>query len=368
VRRIAVLVILAVAFAPAMARAAEWYEKLKLRGDVRFRNEAIQQEGKADNFRWRIRARLAADADVTEAWSVTIGLSTGSDDPVSTNQTLTNGFSRKPIETDLAYVDFHPPQVPGMSADAGKMRFPFETADKTQLLWDNDLTPEGIALRYKHAAGPKAGIFANAAGFYLTDNDPDNEQWMWGAQGGFNAKASDNVSLMVGAAYFSFEKIKGMPGIYKTDKFFGNTTTKSGTTNVFAQGFKEFEALAVLDAKVNGKASFRFAGDYVNNTAADSLNTGYLVEGVFSYGKDRGSLKLGADYRMLESDAVMGFATYSDFVGGGTDGKGWQLVASFGLAKGASFDVTYLLDKKNIADGETELDYHRLQVDVLTKF
>ena len=110
-RRIALFALLVCMLVPAFAQAAEWHEKLKLKGDVRFRNELIQQEDKEDNFRWRMRARLAAEAEINETWSAAIGLASGSDDPVSTNQTLTSGFSRKYISIDLAYVDFHPKQI-----------------------------------------------------------------------------------------------------------------------------------------------------------------------------------------------------------------------------------------------------------------
>jgi hypothetical protein len=353
---------------PAVASAAEWYEKLKLTGDVRFRNELIQQTNKADNFRWRIRARLVGDAEINEAWSATIGLSSGSDDPVSTNQTLTGGFSRKPIELDLAYVDFHPKEISGLNVDAGKMRFPFLTADKTQLLWDNDLTPEGIALKYKHKANDKAEIFINAAGFYITDNDPDNEQWMSGAQAGFNVKPSDKVGVTAGASYFSFQRTKGYPGFYKPASFYGNSTMTVGTGKGYLWEFKEFEVLGILDAKLNDKTSLRLTGDFVNNSGADSLNTAYLVQGTLNYGKDKGSLKLFANYRKVEADAVIGIFTYSDFIGGGTDGKGFELGCSVGLDKNASFDVTYLLDKKGIKESETETDYKRLMVDFSTKF
>lgn len=368
VRRVALLALLVCMLVPAVANAAEWYEKLKLKGDVRFRNELVQQTNKGDNFRWRVRARLVGDAEINDAWSATIGLASGSDDPVSTNQTLTNGFSRKPIELDLAYVDFHPKAISGLNVDAGKMRFPFETADKTQMVWDNDLTPEGMALKYKHKAGEKADVFLNAAGFYITDNDPDNEQWMSGAQAGFNVKPSDKIGVMAGASYFSFQRAKGMSGFYKAASFYGNSTMTVGTAKGYLWDFKEFEVLGILDAKVNDKTSLRFAGDYVNNSGADSLNTAYLVSGSLNYGKDRGSLKFFLDYRKVEADAVIGTFNYSDFIGGGTNGKGFQFGFSVGLDKNASFDVTYLLDKKGIKESDTQTDYKRLQVDILAKF
>jgi len=371
-RRIAMFALLACMFVPVLAQAAEWHEKLKLKGDVRFRNELIQQQDKKDNFRWRMRARLAAEAQINETWGAVIGLASGSDDPVSTNQTLTSGFSRKSITLDLAYVDYHPNQVPGLSIIAGKMSLPFETADKTQLVWDNDLTPEGAALRYKHAAGEKAEIFMNAAGFYITDNDPDNEQWMSGGQAGFRLKPSDKVSTMAGAGYYGYHRTKGQPGIYNSGKLYGNSGTKividEKTTYYYLWDYKEFEILGVLDATVNDEMSLRLTGQYVNNSGADSLNTAYLLGGSLNYGKDKGSMKLSANYRKVEADAVIGASTYSDPWGGGTNGKGLELAFSYGLAKGASFDVTYFVDTKGIKESDTESDYKRLQADFQVKF
>ncbi len=357
---------------PTIAHTAEWYERTKLTGDVRFRNELIRQESHGDNFRWRIRARLAVDAEINDAWSAAIGLASGSDDPVSANQNLTGGFSRKTINLDLAYVDFHPKQLPGLKVNAGKLRFPFETADKTQLVWDNDLTPEGIALAYKHKAGGKAYAFVTAAGFYITDNDPDNEQWMSGGQAGFSVKPSDELGFTAGAGFFDFRRTKGMPTFYNSSKNFGNSATKVvdgvKTTYYYIGEYKEFEILGILDAGVNDEISLRFTGDYVNNIGADSLNTAYLFGGTLNYGKDGGSLELSANYRAVEADAVIGAFNSSDFIGGGTNGKGWELGLSIGLGKNVRFDVTYLLNKKGIKESESGMDYKRLEVDFQAGF
>jgi len=377
VRRGVVLALFGFMLMPAIAHTAEWHEKIKLKGDVRFRNELIQQENKGDNFRWRIRARLVADAEINDTWSAAIGLASGSVDPASTNQTLMNGFSRKTLGLDLAYVDFHPTRFPGMSINAGKIRLPFETADRTQLVWDNDVTPEGMALKYKHKAGEKADVFVNAAGFYITDNDPDNEQWMAGGQAGFNSRPSAEMSLMAGASYYRFLRVKGMPGIFNPIKFYGNSNEKIGTADIagetvdvfgYAADFRELEVFGVFDVKVNDRMALRFTGDYLNNTGADSLNAAYLVGGALNYGKDKGAVKLSANYRKLEADAVIGAFTYSDFIGGGTDGKGWELGFSYGLAKGMSFDMTYLLNSRGMRKGENELDYRRLEADFQARF
>lgn len=366
------MALLGLLLVPSLANAAEWHEKIKLKGDVRFRNELIRQEDKGDNFRWRVRARLAAEAEINESWSAVIGLATGSDDPVSTNQTLTAGFTRKAFNLDLAYVDFHPKRVPGVRMAAGKMQLPFETADKTQLLWDNDMTPEGVALRFKRAAVEDFDIFMNAAGFYLTDFDPDNEQWMMGAQAGFVLKPSEKVSVMAGAGYFDFRRTKGLAAIYNSGKLYGNSGTKvvvdETTTYYYIYDYNEIEVLGTLDAKLGEKWSLRLAGDYVSNLEADSLNTGLLVGGSISYGKDRGAMRFAVNYRELEADAVLGVFSYSDPWGGGTNGKGLELGFSYGLAKGASFDMTYFVDTKGIKEADPGTDYNRFQADFQVKF
>ena len=47
---------------------------------------------------------------------------------------------------DLAYFDWHPERVEGLNVIGGKMENPFYAPGKTELLWDGDLRPEGVAL------------------------------------------------------------------------------------------------------------------------------------------------------------------------------------------------------------------------------
>ena len=393
---IALAVICGVLFSAA-AGAAEWHEKIKVGGDIRCRGEVIDRESDAEapvialvsdgrDARARIRARLRVTGEAGERWKIGLGLVTGSGDPVSTDETLTGGFSKKGFALDLAYVDFHPKQVKGLNVIAGKMNLPFETADKTQMVWDNDLTPEGAALKCRRAAGEKAELFASAAGFYLTDADPDNEQWMSGGQAGFVLKPSGETVLTAGAGYYDYHRIEGYAGVFSAEKFYGNSSMKTGTKVVtvkagntvvgrdtvdvlgYAADFNELELFGTFDVKVNDRVSLRLTGDYVNNGGADSLNTAYLVGGSLAYGKDAGSMRLSANYRKIEADAVLGVFAYSDPWGGGTNGKGYELGFSYGLAKGTSFDITYFIDTKGVTDGDAGTDYNRFQADFQVKF
>ena len=69
----------------------------------------------------------------------------------------------------------------------------------------------------------------NAAGFYITDNDPDNEQWMSGGQAGFNVKPSEKVGLTVGAGYFDYHRIEGHARHLQRGASSTATAVKTGT-------------------------------------------------------------------------------------------------------------------------------------------
>ncbi|MFA5252940.1 MAG: putative porin, partial [Phycisphaerae bacterium] len=127
----------------------KWVENVKLSGDLRYRHESIDSQADGDwragQNRHRIRARLGLDAKINDDWDVAFRIASGSADPVSTNQTLEDGFSSKAIWLDLAYFTWHPSSRKELKVYGGKMRNPFFRAGDNQLIWDDDLTPEGIA-------------------------------------------------------------------------------------------------------------------------------------------------------------------------------------------------------------------------------
>jgi hypothetical protein len=369
VRTTAVVAIVGAALLPGIVRAAEWHEKLSIKGDFRHRHELVQVEDREDNNRWRIRARLALEAGISDEWSATIALASGSDDPVSTNQTLTDGFSTKGFGLDLAYFDFHPKAIKGLNLIGGKMKLPFETADKTELLWDGDLNPEGAAMRFGRSFGETVKMYLNGGVFYIRDNDPDDESYLAGVQTGFNVKASKNVKFMVGGGYYDYRGAENMPFFYKADKNYGNSKKAiSESANGYAVDFNDVEALGVVDVALSEKTGLKLYGHYVQNVAADSLGAGWLFGGAVSHGKDKGAVKAYANYRRLEADAVVGVFTDSDFIGGGTNGKGLELGAAYGVAKNVSLDLTYFVNTKGIKDTDTESGYKRLQADLQLKF
>lgn len=164
----------------------------------------------------RLRARLGVGVDISESWTAALRLATGSDSsPVSTNQTLANDFGKKSVWLDQAYIKFEP--VTGNSLTAGRMPNPFIHTD---LVWDDDINPDGIALNL--ARGFRGlGLHAAAAAFTLdgaADNAPSTKvsnqkvggaanRWMFGGQIG---ASYDIAKLKLGfdAAYYNYANVR----------------------------------------------------------------------------------------------------------------------------------------------------------------
>ena len=72
----------------------------------------------------RIRARLNANFRVNDTITGVLGISTGSTDPRSGNQTLTDQNARKDFDLDLAYVTWAPNAQ--WKLTAGKQRYPWQ--------------------------------------------------------------------------------------------------------------------------------------------------------------------------------------------------------------------------------------------------
>ncbi|HLM57290.1 MAG TPA: putative porin, partial [Pyrinomonadaceae bacterium] len=93
-----------------------------------------------------LRARLAARGRIGDEFEWGLRLATGQmSDANSTNQTLTDFFSRKTFALDQAFVTWRPKAIPGLQVQGGKFETPWW---RTEIAWDNDNSPEGLNERY----------------------------------------------------------------------------------------------------------------------------------------------------------------------------------------------------------------------------
>jgi hypothetical protein len=348
--------------------ATTWADKVSVKGDVRFRYETIDEEGKDTRTRERVRVRAAVIAKPTSELETGIGLSTSEDgDPVSSNVTLGDGGSRKDVYFDLMYLDYHPESVPGLRGILGKQENPFVKV--SDLVYDNDYNPESAALKYKFGEDDLQ-FLANGAVTFLEERSEDDDTMMYGAQAAVKLQNEKASYVQGGASWYLFDNMEGFAPIYDPAKGAkGNSTTKivgsDGKTNsVYATDFSMPELF--LEAWMNSKIPVGLYANYVVNTEADSEDTGYLLGLKIGKIKDPGSWSFDYNFRHLEKDAVVGQLTDSDSFGGGTDGEGHRVSASYQVAKNLTGTLTYFMDQKGISGDEK--DYDRLQIDLMGKF
>jgi len=359
-----------VAEADRISKAAEWASRISWKADARYRHELVDPEEAADDqTRHRIRARFGLTAKINDTLTGTIQVATngGNNDPRSTNQTLGEGNSRKGIGLDLAYVDWKP--VDGFNLVAGKQPQPW--VKPPGLLWDGDITPEGMAVKYA-----KGLFFANAYGFWLSERSAASDATMIGGQLGMTGNVG-SAKLTGAIGYYDLGSVEGKVTTTNTTPctanpaFFGgpqgNTTVLNGAgCPVLANDFNVIEGLVQADMTV-GKYPLTLFAHYMENQEADDLNTAYNAGFALGKAGNPKTWEFGYFYQVVEKDSQFGQFVDSDFGGGVTDTEGSVIRFGYAPAKNWILNGTYFLNKRFVDVG-TERDYDRYQLDLNYRF
>lgn len=356
------------------AISADWWHSVKLKGDFRFRHEMNDREGGDAQHRQRIRARIGLYGTVSKYMKVGVQLASGSDDPVSTNQTLGSAFTTKSFGLDLAYMEATHPCLPGFTATAGKFKNPFYKPGGSELIWDSDYNPEGGVVTYARDV-ENVTVKLLTAGLWIVERGTGADSWMGAAQGTATLGLNDHTTAVTaGAAFFGYANTQGYSAFYDED-FFGNSFNTVMDVDGVDTMFSDLYALDYDLVEVYGEVSHHFSEqlpvkvmvDFVTNTAADSVNQGWLLGLHVGITKRPGSWALRYIYREVEKDAVLGTFTDSDFRGGGTDGKGHEIGGSVQFAENSTFSVSWF-DNTIGLNTSDKGDFQRLQVDLQLKF
>lgn len=226
----------------------EWVSRVEWSGDVRVRNESRFRANDnsdlvADYQEWndteydisvpnvfppllntrqdrenllRVRARFGLEADLGKHWRTGLRLATGSSDsPVSTNQTLGGGLSKKDIWLDRAWISWHP----GIwTFTAGRAKNPFVSTD---ILYYGELGFDGVSAGWNDVSVGEHGAFFGTLGAfplgYISDDFPSDEQnkkasedkWLFGAQLGIDWRFQEDRRFLAALAYYDFDNIQG---------------------------------------------------------------------------------------------------------------------------------------------------------------
>ena len=345
-----------VELSPRPPAAPSWTEGLVLDGDLRYRHETINDDAVSVRHTHRMRARANVTATLNEDMEVGFGLSSGGIANDSGNQTFDEGFSRKPVGVDLAYFDWNLSHR--LTLVGGKMRNPFFRPGGYHLLYDNDLRPEGLALKFS-----SGNFFANASAFWAEERRSDPDTAWYGLQAGYNGSPAQGVSLTAGASLYELSHAQGRAPLFTPLNGQGNQLDANGN---YLYGFSQVEVFGELTFDLAGHP-MRMYVDYVTNTVAEEFSDGLAVGIDYRRVTDTGTWNVAYIYQDLEGNAVVGAFTDSDFAGGTADGGGHTLRAGYAFPRGWNLGLRYILGDRGEAAGNLR-DYDRLQADIVFNY
>jgi hypothetical protein len=402
----------------------DWTQRIKWGGDVRFRtqgdwykstNTATGAPAVADQqWRNRIRGRFYMQAKVNDFTYAGVRFAGGGQRANTTNDTLNNYWNKQPVEFDQYYVMFTAPKevirdygkyFSDVKLWMGRIPNPFQYSE---LMWDPNINPEGVAIQYvspdlKVANLPAVNLYSNAGMLWIDQNalfNADHYPMLWALQGGVKTEKFGPFAstVDVSTAMYDFTSMVGKT--YTGVDYAGN----AGTNSRNAQGLWNFnyQVLDVLVSIDNDKIlDYEFPhglyGDFIHNAEGSSinnLNNGFLIGGYIGKKnvKEPGDWKVKAEARYIERDALPDFMTDSDFDGfgtwaatafpstaanlsnnngvpldGGTNGKGYVLGFDYVLFKNTVLNVKWYW-MKPIKSDDITAPFAKLMMDVVTKF
>ena len=418
------------------AALPEWLTRVKVFGDVTFREQsdfyargndanaiydynAINQAGGlgriADPFlnttqdrnRFRLRARLGAEGEISPYITAAIRLASGSlVDPGSESQTLGTSAERYTVGIDQAFITWNtnvPDKLSLSTLSVGRIANPWFSP--TELVYARDLTFEGVAetLRAGWGSGDRdrSHVYLTLGAFPILEVPLVNQEnkWLVGGQIGTNLRFNGGADhLRIGAAYYDFLHVTGIknPQDLQTFNFTAPAFLRTGNSVFDISSVADIDptinlyALAahfrLVDLSANfehsfGRYSVAVTGEGVRNigynltqvealsqqTMPSNENTGYVGETSFGIPiVDRfGAWRVAVGYRYVKRDAVLDAWTDADFHEGGTNAQGYYVWGSFGVAKNTWLRLRYL--SANEVDGPRYGD-DILQLDLNARF
>ena len=356
----------------ALQQKLAWAANTVVTGDVRVRQERIQVEDRSPEqtqSRQRYRARVAVVSQITPTVEAGIRVASGNNNDVrSTNQDMNNYFTKKDLWLDRAYINWHPENVPGLKMIGGRMAQPWVKVAETEMIWDNDVNPEGIAAQYSRKFGD-INVFGSGGAFTVKDNvtgfgpEFNNDLRLYYAQLGANLFPGDDFKLTLGASVFHY--YKDDLGVPTRTPNAGLGLTLNGNNSTQFQLYEGFGQLDVLGLPL----PLSLYGQYVQNPNAngpdDGEDRGYLLGLITRFWE----IGVNYSYRDVERNAVVGAFTDSDFASGFTASKGSKLQLSYNITKNFQFLTTYFYTESDASNpAKPGAQTNTLQVDLVATF
>ena len=368
----------------------DWLKRTTVFGDVRYRHEGFyHQPHKKGTLvtarnRERIRARLGVKVAFSDEISATIRGATGDpNSPVSYNETLSGGFTRKHFNLDWAFLTFTPGASfgirPGIaSITAGK--FPNPIFRVGQLVFDDDLAPEGASETFALLSQPMGALDqVKVHALQWTFNEVSNGEdgWMFGGQVNPSMHFG-NLQLEAGLGHYWWLNADQIAQALNTNTALINTNlvttqTVGGKTTItgYQGAFNQSNAtLAATWPNLIGTQPLKAFTDYVYNWEAATDDAHGVMAGLtLGQTKTRGDWSVTGYWEHIGQEATISSFNYDDFGTGGTNLEGPVAEINYQLLNPLTVTVrSHFTNFINRPTGMTNPTLTRLQLDAQVKF
>jgi len=380
---------------------ARWIDRIVFYGDLRVRHSSFFFDNNGngtfnngvDEHRERFRLRIGTDITIGDLM-VGIRVASGTGQQTSTNQTENDLFNGKGIWIDRAFMSWQGANSRWLTLTAGKMANPFFTIHSSDLVWDEDVNPEGFAENFTSSPAEHVHLFFNAGQFVLNEVAVNNhDPWLLGEQGGVSVEPSPLVKVTVAAAFYDAVNASGrdsnaLNGTVQqgNSRFNASCTAAPPAANCrLLNNYRVFDLTALVTVQA-GPVPIALMGDYVRNLANTTTtgaasgqatgNQGYHIGAIVGEAAEADSWEVGYFYKLLQLDATLADLADSDFGVGGTARRGHIIWAAYNPTPYLQFKTRYFATKSiPFAPGYTSAtpwgnagDVNHIQVDLTVKF
>ncbi len=323
-----------------------WIQNMTMKGDIRLRHQIDWNSSDNTRNRDRIRVRFGIETRPVESIKAAFGIASaaqvasGDKNPTSTNHTF-QAFNKVPLFIDYAYLQYDP--VNWFKVSGGKVKNGAQSWNPTDLIWDTDINPDGVAANFDKSVSSDINIFANAGWYVLNEGSKGNLMPdVYIVQPGAAFK-SGNILVKAGIGYQQFNtKNKAPYGSNEPASYLGDNASYTNATNFQLLN----PAVEVKLKEIIGSYGISFFYEYVKNMD-NEIYKNNLEGRIFgiNFGSDKiaelGTWQVKLMNRYLESYAIPLGLGDSDAYGGKPNSKGYEIIATLGLTKNLSCAVDY---------------------------
>ncbi len=307
----------------------DWVTNYKVYGDFRVRYDEVSSTDNNTHFveRDRYRFRLRAGLIISMLDNLEVGFSLTSGDPASANNfnnagnplsnntTMQDNGTKKNVYIDTAYGKWTALNSDGwlLSATFGKMYNPLQF---TPMVFDNDWTPEGVALQGGYTFNDQHAILVNGAAF-VEDQEVGGGNTgsvqapaLFAGQAIWNANWTKKFGTSLGLGGYILANSQNLTTTAVPYLNQGNSRTTGG---VLINGYTPIIADASATYKLDsfplypGAFPIKVAGEYINNVdtiSGNNNNQAFWTGITFGKASTKHTWDLSYRYEYLEADAI----------------------------------------------------------------